>query len=77
MTRTGRSTLLTAAAALAVSGALMSAPPAGAADTASAEVSPHAAQRIDNIGASGAWWVLSSTRMAAAVRPSPVPGRAT
>ncbi|ELS57564.1 glycoside hydrolase [Streptomyces viridochromogenes] len=52
-----RSALLTAAAALAVTGPLISAPPAGAADTPAAEVSPHAAQAIDNIGASGAWWV--------------------
>ncbi|MBV7695893.1 glycoside hydrolase [Streptomyces sp. TRM70350] len=55
--RTNRSILTTAAAALAVAGALISAPPATAADSPPAEVSPHAAQRIDNIGASGAWWV--------------------
>ncbi|NUP14969.1 MAG: beta-glycosidase [Streptomyces sp.] len=55
--RPRRSVLLTAAAALAVAGPLISAPPAGAADTPAAEVSPHAAQAIDNIGASGAWWV--------------------
>ncbi|MFJ4784948.1 glycoside hydrolase [Streptomyces sp. NPDC088794] len=48
--------LLTAAAALAVAGPLLSAPPASAA-TAPAQVSPHAAQTIDDIGASGAWWV--------------------
>ncbi|MFF8359020.1 glycoside hydrolase [Streptomyces chartreusis] len=52
-----RSALLTAAAALAVAGPLISAPPAGAAAAPAAEVSPHAAQAIDNIGASGAWWV--------------------
>ncbi|MEV6168742.1 glycoside hydrolase [Streptomyces sp. NPDC051954] len=52
-----RSALLTAAAALAVAGPLISAPPAGAADPVAAEVSPYAAQTIDNIGASGAWWV--------------------
>ncbi|MFE5031678.1 glycoside hydrolase [Streptomyces sp. NPDC056683] len=56
-----RSVLLTAAAALAVAGPLISAPPTSAAiATASApaaEVSPHAAQTIDDIGASGAWWV--------------------
>ncbi|MFE6176334.1 glycoside hydrolase [Streptomyces sp. NPDC056464] len=52
-----RSVLLTAAAALAVAGPLISAPAAGAAGTPAAEVSPHAAQAIDNIGASGAWWV--------------------
>ena len=52
-----RSVLLTAAAALAVAGPLISAPPASAASTPAAEVSPHAAQTIDNIGASGAWWV--------------------
>ncbi|MEV5845622.1 glycoside hydrolase [Streptomyces sp. NPDC051985] len=62
MTRTRRSVLATAAAALAVTGALISSPPAnadGTADTATApaEVSPHAAQTIDDIGASGAWWV--------------------
>ncbi len=52
-----RSILATAAAALAVTGALISAPPANADGVAPAEVSPHAAQTIDNIGASGAWWV--------------------
>ena len=52
-----RSALLTAAAALAVTGPLTSAPPASAATPTVAEVSPHAAQTIDNIGASGAWWV--------------------
>lgn len=52
-----RSVLLTAAAALAVAGPLISAPPTGAAAAPAAEVSPHAAQAIDNIGASGAWWV--------------------
>ncbi|MFF0089964.1 glycoside hydrolase [Streptomyces canus] len=52
-----RSALLTAAAALAVAGPLISAPPASAATPTVAEVSPHAAQTIDNIGASGAWWV--------------------
>jgi len=36
----------------------MSAPPGAATESpAVAEVSPHAAQTIDNIGASGAWWV--------------------
>ncbi|WP_432423024.1 glycoside hydrolase [Streptomyces pseudovenezuelae] len=48
--------LLTAAAALAVAGPLISAPPASAATTP-AQVSPHAAQTIDDIGVSGAWWV--------------------
>ncbi|MFF0011991.1 glycoside hydrolase [Streptomyces sp. NPDC005374] len=52
-----RSALLTAAAAFAVAGPLISAPPASAATPTAAEVSPHAAQTIDNIGASGAWWV--------------------
>ncbi|EST34638.1 glycoside hydrolase family 30 protein [Streptomyces roseochromogenus] len=53
-----RSLLLTASAALAVTGALLTSPPASAdAAPAAAEVSPHAAQTIDNIGASGAWWV--------------------
>ncbi|WP_329260251.1 ricin-type beta-trefoil lectin domain protein [Streptomyces sp. NBC_01478] len=54
---TRRSILATAAATLAVAGALISAPPANADGVAPAEVSPHAAQTIDNIGASGAWWV--------------------
>ncbi|MGW2645251.1 hypothetical protein ACWC2T_10145 [Streptomyces sp. NPDC001393] len=31
--------------------------PSADAAPAAAEVSPHAAQTIDNIGASGAWWV--------------------
>src|SRR5881409_2241155 len=52
-----RSTLLTAAAAFAVAGPLISAPPSSAATPTAAEVSPHAAQTIDDIGASGAWWV--------------------
>ena len=52
-----RPALLTAAAALAVAGPLISAPPSSAAVPATAEVSPHAAQTIDDIGASGAWWV--------------------
>ncbi|WP_458247905.1 glycoside hydrolase [Streptomyces sp. MAI_2237] len=52
-----RPLLLTAAAALAVTGPLISAPTASAATPTAAEVSPHAAQRIDDIGASGAWWV--------------------
>ena len=52
-----RSALLTAAAAFAVAGPLISAPLASAATPTVAEVSPHAAQTIDNIGASGAWWV--------------------
>lgn len=52
-----RSALLTAAAAFAVAGPLISAPPASADTPTAAEVSPHAAQTIDNIGASGAWWV--------------------
>ncbi|MFE1449375.1 glycoside hydrolase [Streptomyces olivaceoviridis] len=58
--RTRRPVLLTASAALAVTGALLGSPPASAAGTAAtpaAEVSPHAAQTIDDIGASGAWWV--------------------
>jgi O-glycosyl hydrolase len=55
--RTRRSVLATAAAALAVSGPLISAPPASAVTPTAAEVSPHAAQTIDDIGASGAWWV--------------------
>ncbi|MFD4510094.1 glycoside hydrolase [Streptomyces sp. NPDC058457] len=52
-----RSVLLTAAAVMAVAGPLISAPPASAATGTAAEVSPHAAQTIDDIGASGAWWV--------------------
>jgi O-glycosyl hydrolase len=55
--RTRRSVLLAAAAALAVAGSLISAPPSSAATPTAAEVSPHAAQTIDDIGASGAWWV--------------------
>ncbi|WP_437075363.1 glycoside hydrolase [Streptomyces sp. enrichment culture] len=55
VTRTDRLVLVTAAAAL--TGALLASPPASAAEPAAAEVSPHAAQTIDNIGASGAWWV--------------------
>lgn len=55
--RTRRPVLLTASAALAVTGALLGSPSASAAGPAAAEVSPHAAQTIDNIGASGAWWV--------------------
>ncbi|WP_089103938.1 glycoside hydrolase [Streptomyces hyaluromycini] len=65
MTRTApsrRPVLATATAALAVTGALIGSPPADATDTTAAsattaEVSPHAAQTIDDIGASGAWWV--------------------
>ncbi|POX45332.1 glycoside hydrolase [Streptomyces sp. Ru72] len=76
MTRTNRSTnrsphrrvLATAAAALAVTGALISAPPAGAAESRAAEVSPHAAQTIDNIGASGAWWVNDLQHFSPAVQ---------
>ncbi|MET8451891.1 glycoside hydrolase [Streptomyces sp. NPDC005209] len=55
--RTRRTALLAAAAALAVAGPLVSAPPSSAASPEAAEVSPHAAQTIDDIGASGAWWV--------------------
>ncbi|MGC0328813.1 O-glycosyl hydrolase [Streptomyces sp. SAI-170] len=55
LTRTERFALVTATAAL--TGALLGSPPASAAAPAAAEVSPHAAQTIDNIGASGAWWV--------------------
>ncbi|WAZ24946.1 ricin-type beta-trefoil lectin domain protein [Streptomyces cinnabarinus] len=58
--RTKRPALLTAAAALAVAGPLISAPHAASASAATpmaAEVSPYSAQTIDNIGASGAWWV--------------------
>ncbi|MET9083933.1 glycoside hydrolase [Streptomyces sp. NPDC004237] len=73
MTRTRRSVLATAAAALAVTGALISSPPANAADTtdtatAPAEVSPHAAQTIDDIGASGAWWVNDLQHFSPAVQ---------
>lgn len=76
-----RSLLLTAPAVLAVTGALLASPPAGAAGTAAtagttatadapvaAEVSPHAAQTIDNIGASGAWWVNDLKNFDPAVR---------
>ncbi|WP_373309300.1 hypothetical protein [Streptomyces olivaceoviridis] len=58
--RTRGPVLLTASAAPAVTGALLGSPPASAAGTAAtpaAEVSPHAAQTVDDIGASGAWWV--------------------
>ncbi|MEV6479789.1 glycoside hydrolase [Streptomyces sp. NPDC051576] len=63
-----RSILATAAAALAVTGALISAPPANAEGVAPAEVSPHAAQTIDNIGASGAWWVNDLQHFSPAVQ---------
>lgn len=65
---TRRSILATAAAALAVTGALISAPPANAEGVAPAEVSPHAAQTIDNIGASGAWWVNDLQHFSPAVQ---------
>lgn len=53
-----RSLLLTASAALTVAGALLTSPSASAtAAPAAAVVSPQAAQTIDDIGASGAWWV--------------------
>lgn len=77
MTRTNRTTLAparsrsvlaTAAASLAVVGALVSAPPAGAADSPAAEVSPHAAQTIDDIGVSGAWWVNDLQHFSPAVQ---------
>ncbi|WP_405883445.1 ricin-type beta-trefoil lectin domain protein [Streptomyces sp. NBC_01136] len=73
-----RSLLVSAAAALVLPVALISAPPAGAADPtattpttptpAAAEVSPHAAQTIDNIGASGAWWVNDLQHFSPAVQ---------
>jgi O-glycosyl hydrolase len=63
-----RSVLATAAASLAVVGALVSAPPAGAADSPAAEVSPHAAQTIDDIGVSGAWWVNDLQHFSPAVQ---------
>ncbi|MFI9804470.1 glycoside hydrolase [Streptomyces sp. NPDC052301] len=53
-----RALLPAVSAALAVTGALLGSPSARAADApAAAEVSPHAAQTIDDIGVSGAWWV--------------------
>ncbi|WBO63033.1 glycoside hydrolase [Streptomyces camelliae] len=52
-----RSLLLAASAALAAGAALLTSPPASATTAPAAEVSPHAAQTIDDIGASGAWWV--------------------
>ncbi|MFJ2889478.1 hypothetical protein ACIO53_25855 [Streptomyces sp. NPDC087305] len=64
----GRTVLATAAAALSVTGALLSAPPATADGAAPAEVSPHAAQTIDDIGASGAWWVNDLQHFAPAVQ---------
>ncbi|MGW2488992.1 glycoside hydrolase [Streptomyces sp. NPDC001606] len=69
-----RSLLGSAAAALAAVGALLTAPPASAGDTAAggapaaAEVSPHAAQTIDDIGASGAWWVNDLQHFSPAVQ---------
>ncbi|WP_432136968.1 glycoside hydrolase [Streptomyces sp. bgisy154] len=74
MTRTTGATLATAAA-LAVTATLMTAPSATATTTTTthasapaAEVSPHAAQTIDNIGASGAWWVNDLARFDPKVR---------
>ncbi|MFE9452329.1 glycoside hydrolase [Streptomyces sp. NPDC006739] len=66
--RTKRSVLLTAAAAFAVAGPLISAPTASAATPTAAEVSPHAAQTIDDIGASGAWWVNDLQHFSPAVQ---------
>ncbi|MFE2103463.1 glycoside hydrolase [Streptomyces sp. NPDC059468] len=67
--RTRRSLLLAASAALAVTGALLTSPPAKAAGSpAPAEVSPHAAQTIDDIGASGAWWVNDLQHFSPAVQ---------
>ncbi|GHI02534.1 beta-glycosidase [Streptomyces cellostaticus] len=66
--RTKRSVLLTAVAALAVAGPLVTAPPVGAAGTPAAEVSPHAAQTIDDIGASGAWWTNDLQHFSPAVQ---------
>ncbi|MET8942665.1 glycoside hydrolase [Streptomyces sp. NPDC004542] len=66
--RTRRSLVLTAAAALAVTGPLVSAPTASAAAPTAAEVSPHAAQTIDDIGASGAWWVNDLQHFSPAVQ---------
>ncbi|MFJ5029169.1 glycoside hydrolase [Streptomyces sp. NPDC088560] len=62
-----RSPLLAVPAALAFGAALLTSPPASATTApattapAAAEVSPHAAQTIDDIGASGAWWVNDLT----------------
>ncbi|MGW0737504.1 glycoside hydrolase family 30 protein [Streptomyces sp. NPDC002851] len=58
--RTTRNRALTASAALtcALLSGLLAAPPAPAADAAAtAAISADPAQTIDNIGASGAWWV--------------------
>ncbi|MEU5537350.1 glycoside hydrolase [Streptomyces sp. NPDC020362] len=64
-----RSVLLTAAAALAVTGPLLTSPAASAGTApATAEVSPHAAQTIDDIGASGAWWVNDLQHFSPAVQ---------
>ncbi|MFI1364390.1 glycoside hydrolase [Streptomyces griseochromogenes] len=67
--RTRRSLLPAASAALAVTAALLTSPPASAADApVPAEVSPHAAQTIDDIGASGAWWVNDLQHFSPAVQ---------
>ncbi|WP_405719399.1 ricin-type beta-trefoil lectin domain protein [Streptomyces sp. NBC_01537] len=56
-TRTRALRTLIASAAAALSLTAPTAPAHAADDPAAAQVSPHAAQTIDNIGASGAWWV--------------------
>lgn len=63
-----RPVLLTAAAALAVSAPLFASPAASATVPATAEVSPRAAQTIDDIGASGAWWVNDLQHFSPAVQ---------
>lgn len=68
-----QSLLVGAAAALTLPLTLGSAPPAGATDPtattpAAAEVSPYAAQTIDDIGASGAWWVNDLQHFSPAVQ---------
>ncbi|MEU9987341.1 glycoside hydrolase [Streptomyces sp. NPDC048045] len=61
--------MLTVAAALAVTGPLLTSPAASAtAAPVTAEVSPHAAQTIDDIGASGAWWVNDLQHFSPAVQ---------
>jgi len=49
--------ITTAALTLAVGSTLLTSPTSAATVTPAAEVSPYAAQTIDNIGASGGWWV--------------------
>ncbi|GAA2308479.1 glycoside hydrolase family 30 protein [Streptomyces violaceusniger] len=63
-----RALLVGSATALALAGSLTPATPAAADGTPVARVSPRSAQTIDNIGASGAWWVNDVGRFSPAVR---------